>query len=225
MGGELAAYVAATVFPLYQRFAGCDFDAKEGAMEYCWHLVRKKVAELCDLTGIYSPRKALTPEQTAVRLTANQKARVEWELMKTTEAIMEEINWRVIDNRLHDEPRNLHDMGCLEVERDKRKNKLYKLIKRLAAMIPEPKAEEIMDVAGREEPEYKPPPTTQEGLRKQAERQKQRKEELEMASSLNWANAEPATLDKIVDNCWKMEETGRELWEQCERLRDLISRD
>jgi hypothetical protein len=64
-GGELAVYVAATVLPLYQRFAGCDFDAKEGAMEYCWHLIRKKVADLCDLTGIYTPRKALTPEQTA----------------------------------------------------------------------------------------------------------------------------------------------------------------
>jgi hypothetical protein len=57
-------------------------------------------------------------------------------------------------------------MECLEIERDKRKGKLYKLVKRLAAMIPEPKAEEIMDVAGREGPEYKPPPTTQEWLRK-----------------------------------------------------------
>jgi hypothetical protein len=69
--------------------------------------------------------------------------------MKTTEAIMEDINWRVIDNRLREEQPNLHDMECLEIERNKRRDKLYKLVKRLAAMIPEPKAEEIMDVAGR----------------------------------------------------------------------------
>jgi hypothetical protein len=91
-GGELAAYVAASVLPLCQRFAGCDFDAKEGAMEYCWHLIRKKTAELCSLTGIYTPRKALTPEHIAVKLVTNEKTRVEWEIMKTTEWIMEEIN-------------------------------------------------------------------------------------------------------------------------------------
>jgi hypothetical protein len=142
--------------------------------------------------------------------------------MKTTEAIMEEINWRVIDNRLREEQRSLHDIGCLEVERDKRRNKLYKLVKPLAMMIPEPKAEEIMDVAGREEPAYRPPPTTQEGLRKQAEGQKQRKEELEVAFALNWATAEPETVERIVDNCWKLEDAGGELWEQCEHLRDLI---
>jgi hypothetical protein len=32
-GAELAVCISATVLPLYQRFAGCDFDSKEGAME------------------------------------------------------------------------------------------------------------------------------------------------------------------------------------------------
>jgi hypothetical protein len=136
-GGELAVCIAATVLPLYQRFAGCDFDAKEGAMEYCWYLIRKKVGELCDLTGIDTPRKAPTPKQTAVKLTANQKARVEWELMKTIEAIMEEINWRVTDNRLQDEPRSLHDIGCLAIECDRRRDKLYKPVKRLTVTFEE----------------------------------------------------------------------------------------
>jgi hypothetical protein len=93
-------------------------------------------------------------------------------------------------------------------------------------MIPEPKAEEIIDVAGREEPAYKPPPTTQEGLRKQAERQDRRKEELEVAFALNWATAEPATVERVVEGCWKPEDTGgNELWDQCERIRDLILKD
>jgi hypothetical protein len=71
-------------------------------MEYCWHLVRKNTGELCSLTGIYTPRKALTPEQTAVKLVTNEKTRIEWEIMITTEMTMEEINWSAIDNRLKD---------------------------------------------------------------------------------------------------------------------------
>jgi hypothetical protein len=39
-GGELAYHIATSVLPLYLRFAGCDFDAKDGAMQDCWHLVR-----------------------------------------------------------------------------------------------------------------------------------------------------------------------------------------
>jgi hypothetical protein len=201
-GGELPAYVAASVLPLYQRFAGCDFDAKDGAMEYCWHLIRKKAAELCSLTGICTPRKALTPEQTAVKLVTNEKTRVEWEIMKTPEWTMEEINWRVIDNRLKDEPRNLHDMGCLAVERDKRRDKLYKLILKLKSMIPEPKIEEMASVGGRDKPVDKPPPTTQEGLRKMAEKRERRKEELEIAFNMNWSVTGPKVIEKIAGS-WK----------------------
>jgi hypothetical protein len=38
------------------------------------------------------PRRALTPEQTSVRLMANQKTHIELELLKTTEWAIEESN-------------------------------------------------------------------------------------------------------------------------------------
>jgi hypothetical protein len=56
-GNEFVVYMESTVLPLYQMFQRCDFEAKEVAMEYCWHLVRKKMGELCFLKNIWTPRK------------------------------------------------------------------------------------------------------------------------------------------------------------------------
>jgi hypothetical protein len=60
--GKFVVFMERDVLPLYLRFQGCDYEAKEGAMEYCWHLFRKKIAYLCSLKDIYKPRRALTPE-------------------------------------------------------------------------------------------------------------------------------------------------------------------
>jgi hypothetical protein len=48
---------------------------------------------------------------------ANAKAHLEWELLQVAEWVMEEINCRVIDNRLKDQPMSVHDAMVLEVER------------------------------------------------------------------------------------------------------------
>jgi hypothetical protein len=123
---ELACYVHQTVIPLYTRFAKCDFRAKEGAMEYCWHLTRKKIRQQCSIQEpLYGPRRALTPEQTAVRLMANAKAHLECDLLQTTEWVMQEITWRVIDNRLKDQPMSAHDAMVLEIERGRRRDRLH----------------------------------------------------------------------------------------------------
>jgi hypothetical protein len=132
-------------------------------------------------------------------MVVNENTRIEWEIMKTAEWITNEINWRVIDHRLKDEPRNLRDMGCLAVERDKRRDKLHKLVLRLKSLIPEPRIEETASVVGSDELVNKPPPITQKGLRKQAEKQQRRKEELELAFNLNWTVTEPEVIEKLVD--------------------------
>jgi hypothetical protein len=72
---EVAVYVYETLLPRYEWVAQRNFEAKECAMEFCWHLLRKKIQQLCGMTEpMYGPRRARTPEQTAVRLIANQKA-------------------------------------------------------------------------------------------------------------------------------------------------------
>jgi hypothetical protein len=76
-GGGLVIYIQEKVVPVYQRFQGCDFEAKEGAMEYCWHPIRKQMAFLCSPKDIYPPRKALTPEQTATKLVRNERTKIE----------------------------------------------------------------------------------------------------------------------------------------------------
>jgi hypothetical protein len=86
------------------------------------------MAVLCNLREIYGPKRALTTEQAAIKLVANQRARVEWDILRTTEWTLDEIKWRVIANRPKDEQRRLHDEGCLQIERDKRRSRLHRLI-------------------------------------------------------------------------------------------------
>jgi hypothetical protein len=84
---DFVVYMQFTVLVLSQRFKGCGFEAKDGATEYSWHLVRKKMGELCSPKNIYTLLKALTPE-----LIVNEMIRIEWDIFKTTEWIMDEIN-------------------------------------------------------------------------------------------------------------------------------------
>jgi DNA-binding transcriptional regulator PaaX len=55
--GEFVVFMEQKVLPLYLRFQCCDYEAKDGAIEYCWHLIRKQIAYLCSLKDIYKPRK------------------------------------------------------------------------------------------------------------------------------------------------------------------------
>jgi hypothetical protein len=84
---------------------------------------------------------------------ANQKAHIEWDLVQTTEWIMEELKWRVIDNRLKDMPMSPHDALVLEIERGKRRDRLYAGVVKLLHSVPEPVEEDKRCMAGIEEEE------------------------------------------------------------------------
>jgi hypothetical protein len=47
---EVTVYVHGSLVPQYERFAQCDFEEKDGGMELCWHLLRKKIRQLCNMT-------------------------------------------------------------------------------------------------------------------------------------------------------------------------------
>jgi hypothetical protein len=136
---ELTCYVHQTINPLYLRFVKCDYEAKEGAMEYCWHLIRKKIRQLWQIREPdYGPKRALTPEQTAAKLMANAKADLEWDLLQTTDFVMEELNWGIIDNPLKDQTLSAHGALVLGIERGNHRDRLYKGITKLVNSVPEP---------------------------------------------------------------------------------------
>jgi hypothetical protein len=59
---EVAVYVQETLLAPHERFSLCDFEAKEGATELCWHLLRKKIRQLYDMTKpLYEASRAITP--------------------------------------------------------------------------------------------------------------------------------------------------------------------
>jgi hypothetical protein len=50
---------------------------------------------------------------------ATTKAHLEWDLLQTTDFVTEELNWRVIDNRMKEQQMSAHDALVLEIERGK----------------------------------------------------------------------------------------------------------
>jgi hypothetical protein len=81
----------------------------------------------------------------------NANAHLEWDLVQTTDFVMEELNWRVIDNRMKGEQMSAHDALVLEIERGKHRDRLYKEITKLMHAVPEPTDEEHRSVIGLEE--------------------------------------------------------------------------
>jgi hypothetical protein len=155
---------------------------------------------------------------------AIQKAQVEWNVLQFTEQIMEEINWRVIDNGLKDEVKSPHEAMELEIERGKRRDHLYTTVVALTEILLEPGNEENHCSIARGEPEEKMP-TTVDGMEKPNRPKELRHEELDVSFNLNWAVTHKNVVEQVIAGNWMMTKTGSSLWIQCEKLRELILSD
>jgi hypothetical protein len=130
---------------------------------------------------------------------ANAKAHLEWDLLQTTDFVMEELNWRVIDNRTKGQQMSAHDALVLEIQRGKHRDRLYKGITKLMHAVPEPIDEEHRSIAGLEdEPPEEKQPKTPEGLARLLKQKEERKEELAVATFLNWGNPDPNIVEKVL---------------------------
>jgi hypothetical protein len=78
---------------------------------------------------------------------------------------MEEINWRVIDNRLKDEMKSPHEAMVLEIERGRKRDRLYKSIVGIKEILPEPTNADTLCSIDRDDLEEKAT-TTVEGMEK-----------------------------------------------------------
>jgi hypothetical protein len=92
--------------------------------------------------------------------------------------------------------------------------------------VPEPIDEEHRSVVGlEEEPAEESRPKTPEALARLLKQKDERKEELAVATYLNWANTDPNIVEKVLVENWERTEVGGELWQQCEKIRELILGD
>jgi hypothetical protein len=140
--------------------------------------------------------------------------------------VMEEINWRAIDDRMKEQQMSAHDALVLEIERGKHRDRLYKGITKLMHSVPEPIDEERRSAAGLEdEPPEERHLKTPEGIARLLKQKDERKEELAIATYLNWANPDPNIVEKVLVETWERTEVGGELWQQCEKLQELILGD
>jgi hypothetical protein len=162
-----------------------------------------------------------------VKLQANIKAHLEWDLLQTTDSIMEELNWRVIDNRLKEQTLSEHDSEVLAIERGKHRDRLHKGIMKLKESVPGPIDEDAHCTTGIEEEPDDEPKTlpTADGLAQLMKKKEERREEIAMATYLNWSVSDPNVVENVLIENWERTEVGGELWMKCEKLRELILGD
>jgi hypothetical protein len=127
---------------------------------------------------------------------------------------------------LKEQQMSAHDALVLEIERGKHRDRLYKGITKLMHSVPEPIDEEHRSTVGlEEEPAEESRPKTPEALARLLKQKDERKEELAVATYLNWANTDPNVVEKVLVENWERTEVGGELWKQCEKIRELILGD
>jgi hypothetical protein len=151
---------------------------------------------------------------------------VERALLQTTDWEMEEINWRVIDNRLKNQPMSAYDALVLQIERGKHRDKLCASTTKLMNSVPELIDEDKHCTAGiHKEPEEEKKPRIPEGVARLMKQKEDRKEEIAVATYPNWGISDSNTVERVLAENWERAEVGGELWMQCEELCELILGD
>jgi hypothetical protein len=101
--GTFQKMILEDIVPFYRWFAQCSFQAQEGYFEMAWQIQRAKIRALRKSGGtLFGPKHILTSHEMERRKTVAEHARSLYELPKSTQLVMDAINWRVTDKRLTD---------------------------------------------------------------------------------------------------------------------------
>jgi hypothetical protein len=133
-------FVREVINPCWQTVGNCDFDAQDGLMEMGWQLQRFKLRTVKNSSEPHlGPKTAADEEEIKRRKAVAEKAKVQYELLKSTELIMNAINWRVADIKVTAAEQALSGIAMnglrAEQERDRKRKTIVKCIRRLALMV------------------------------------------------------------------------------------------
>jgi hypothetical protein len=134
--GSFKRFIQEDLNPYWEVFKNCDFDAQEGLTEMGWQLERSKVRSIIHSPGtIFGPKKVADAKDIERRRVVAEHAKVQYWLLKSTQLILDAINWRITDKRLTETEYELSgieiDDARIWIEREKKKT-LRKCIERSA---------------------------------------------------------------------------------------------
>jgi hypothetical protein len=138
--GSFPKMIQEDIVPFGQKFENCSFEAQEGYFEMSWQMQRAKPRALRKAGGtMFGPKRVSDSKELERRRTVAEQARVMYELPKSTQLVLDAINWRVTDKRLAETEYQLSgiemDDARVKFERKRKIKTLRKCITRLSELV------------------------------------------------------------------------------------------
>jgi hypothetical protein len=151
--GSFPKMIEEDVVPFYEQFKNCSFDAKEGYFEMAFQVMRAKLRALRKAgESLYGPKQVVTVKEIERRKVVAENARLVYEILKSTQLVLEALNWRTTDKRLQATEYELSgisiDDSRVKFERERMFNILKKCIRKLSKNIQPYSPEKAQPVIG-----------------------------------------------------------------------------
>jgi hypothetical protein len=99
--GSFKRFISEDLNPYCGMFQNCSFDAQEGLIEMGWQLQRAKLRAVRNSQGtLFGPKNVADAKEMERRRVVAEHIKTQYELLKSTQLVLDAINWRVTDERL-----------------------------------------------------------------------------------------------------------------------------
>jgi hypothetical protein len=96
--GGFPIFIQNTILPMWQAWRGVSFDAIQGLYEMSIWMQRVKIREMRNISEEpFGPRKKLKGKQLEAKMKASKAARLTHQILKWTDLINQNLNWRIHD--------------------------------------------------------------------------------------------------------------------------------
>jgi hypothetical protein len=100
--GSFPIFIQSSILPMWEAWKGVSFQAIQGLYEMSIWMQRTKMRELRNITEEpFGPRKKLEGKQLEAKMKASKEARMTHQILKWTELINKDLNWRIADLIAH----------------------------------------------------------------------------------------------------------------------------
>jgi hypothetical protein len=99
--GSFPKMIKEDIVPYGQKFENCSSEAQDGYFEMAWQIQRAKLRALRKAGGtMFGPRRVTDSKEIERRRAVEEQAQVMYEPLKSTQLVLDVINWRLTDKRL-----------------------------------------------------------------------------------------------------------------------------
>jgi hypothetical protein len=129
--GSFPKMIEEDIIPFFANSENCSFDTKEGYFEMANQLMRAKIRALRKAGGsLFGPKKVISAKEVERRRVVAENARTIYELLKSTQLILDALNWRTTDKRLQAAEYELSGIDLDDSRVRSQRERMFKILKK-----------------------------------------------------------------------------------------------